>query len=666
MDKINFPREIRVYIPLVILFFVLLFLLPRAGKFNYEFKKGQPWMYEDFYARFDAPINKSAVQEEEDKAQVRRRQPPFYYKDASAEVRAFSQAEKLPPVIAREAKAFLKKFYAKGLCDRLDENVQLICCYEVSAWVDTLQAVDVYTLNLAEKELMNGAKSLFEPDMDTIGVESGLQKCLIPNLLYDESRTRSELSKALDDVAHSSGSIYAGDRIIAKGEIVTAKKERMLKSYQMEFDQNHGYDGNPVFLWLGNGFISLLVVFLLFFSILFSNAKVFLTLNRYYYLVLIVIITQLMIFFVGNSKPIYLYVTPFSLMVLFLLAFFRKRVVLPVYIVSLLPMLLLPMGVRLFFIWTAAGVLNIFTFTYWSKGWRQFVNAFFTFLLVAAVFLAFEFTASGEWGKPSQELLLLFIGSFLPVAGYPFIFLFEKVFSLVSNYRLDDLSDTNSPLLQLLFRDAPGTYQHSVGVMNMSEAVARAVGANVSLTRAGALYHDVGKIQNPKCFVENGSEDFHKERTYEESAQMIISHVKDGLKLADKYGLPEVVKTFIRSHHGTSCTGYFYGKFIEEGGNPDRKSEFCYPGPIPRTAEETIVMICDSVEAASRTLANKSDKDFSELVDRIVDGKMKEGQFADTELTLHQLKMAKEEICNYLCQVHHPRITYPNTNNINK
>lgn len=625
-------------------------------------------MYDDLYARFDVPIVKSAAQEEEDIAQITREQPPFYHKDNSAQINAFERADKLPAKFAKAAKSTLKSIYAKGFCDQLKDDVQILCSYEVSTLVDTLVAADVYTPSLASKALRNSTRMLYDPETDTAAVEMGLERCLIPNLIYDDARTHVELSKALDNIAHFSGVVNNGERIIAKGETVTAQIEQVLNSYQMEFDQNYGYDGNPLFLWLGNAVIALLVVALLFFSILFTNAKIFADFHRYLYLLTIFLITQLIIFLVGNPNFLRLYMMPFSLMALFMLSFFRKKVVLPVYFVSLFPMLILPMGVRLFFVWVAAGVLNIFTFVYFSKGWRQFLNALFTFLLMAVVYLSFQFAASGEMKLPVDVLTSLLLGSFLAVAGYPFIYLFEKLFSLVSTHRLDDLSDTNSPLLQLLSRSAPGTYQHSLQVMNMSESVARVIGADVALIRAGALYHDVGKIQNPQCFVENqlGSDDFHKSLSYEESARMIIRHVADGEAMAEKYGLPEVVKRFIRSHHGTSCTGYFYGKFIEDGGSQDRKSDFCYPGPTPHTAEETVVMICDSIEAASRTLKVYSDESIAELVDRIIDGKMREGQFADTELSLSQLKTAKDEICNYLRQMHHARIVYPNINNINK
>lgn len=661
MDKIKFPRQIRVYIPLVFLFLILLFILPRAGKFNYEFKKGQPWMYDDLYARFDIPIIKGTADEEAEREQIARQQTPFYHRDNAVRSQAFGLADKLPPAFSKVARTTLKGVYDRGLCDRLPADAEIVCCYEIATLVDTLPAVDLYTLEAARALLRARTRLLFEPGMDSLAVERTLDRCLIPNLTYDEARTRAELAKSLDNVAHFSGIVYTGDRIISKGEIVTAQTELILLSYRMEFDQNYGYEGNRVFLWLGNGLIAFLFVGLLFFSILFTNARIFEDNHRYLYLLTIFLITQLIIFLIGNPNPLGLYATPFSLMALFLLSFFRKKVVLPVYLVSLIPMLMLPMGVRLFFVWGAAGVLNIYTFSYLSKGWRQFVNALCTFLLTSVVYFAFQFAAVGVMDIPVTPLVRLLLASFLAVAAYPLIYLFEKIFSLVSANRLEDLSDTNAPLLQQLARSAAGTYQHSLQVMTMSEMVARAIGADVALIRAGALYHDVGKLQNPQCFVENqlGSDDYHKALTPEESARQIIRHVADGEVYADKFGLPEVLKRFIRTHHGTSCAAYFYARFLEGGGDPQHKSGFCYPGPKPKSVEETVVMICDSVEAASRTLKTYSDASISDLVDGIVEGKFAEDQFSESELSLAGLKTVKEEICNYLHQVHHARIVYP-------
>lgn len=249
----------------------------------------------------------------------------------------------------------------------------------------------------------------------------------------------------------------------------------------------------------------------------------------------------------------------------------------------------------------------------------------------------------------------------MSVAGYPLIYLFEKIFKLVSNSKLVDLSDTSNKLLRELADKAPGTFQHSLQVMNLADAAARAIDANVLLVRAGALYHDIGKIANPQCFTENATPgvNYHAELTLKESAQEIIRHVSDGLALAEKHGLPGVVRDFIKTHHGTTSTGYFYTKYLNDGGDPDDVADFFYDGEKPVTKEQVILMICDAVEAASRSLSDYSPEQISALVDRIIDGKASDGQLTNSIISLHELNVVREEVKTYLKQMYHSRISYP-------
>lgn len=661
MEKIHFPRDIRVYIPLALLFLILLSILPKAGNFSYDYKKGMPWMYDDLVARFDFPVLKSSSQMEEDERLVRQSQPPFYRRDEAARRQAQSQASALPQPLSSQVSSVLQTVYSHGLCDVLSANAEAVCIYGSAGRIDTLPSAYVYTLQQARNDLQGALRQTYGEAADSLFEAVSPDRIFEPDLLYDEVRTQQELKKSLDNLATTSGIVYAGEVIIRRGEPVTAQTQNKLDSYRLEFDEHYGYDGNRVFLWIGNAVLAFLIVALLFFVILYTNAGIFSQFNRYYYLLLIFLLSQLLIFLIGNSHPLWLYATPLYLIAIFLMSFFRKRVVLPVYIVSLFSLLFLREGVQLFLVWVSAGIFNIFSFSSLSKGWRQFLNAILTFILTGVLYMAFCLVSDGNFEYNYVNLARLFVASFICVAVYPLVYLFEKLFSLVSVNRLEDLSDTNSPLLRLLARQAAGTYQHSLQVMNMAESAARAVGADVALTRAGALYHDVGKIQNPQCFVENqqGDNSYHEHLSYEESARDIIRHVADGDAIADKYGLPEVVRGFIRSHHGTSCTAYFYGKFVEAGGDRSRRPEFCYPGPNPHSIEETIVMICDSVEAASRTLRSYTDDSIRNLVDSIVGGKLAEGQFVESELSLSQLQTVKEEICDYLRQIHHARITYP-------
>ena len=252
-------------------------------------------------------------------------------------------------------------------------------------------------------------------------------------------------------------------------------------------------------------------------------------------------------------------------------------------------------------------------------------------------------------------------GALLSVAAYPLIYLFEKIFKLVSNTKLVELSDTSNKLLRMLADKAPGTFQHSLQVMNLSDAVARAIDANVLLVRAGALYHDIGKIANPQCFTENENPGvrYHEGLTPKESAQEIIRHVSDGLALAEKYGLPSVIKEFISTHHGTTCTAFFYNKHLVEGGSQSERGDFCYDGNRPTTKEQVVLMMCDAVEAASRSLKDYSPASISELVERIINGKIDDGQLSESEISMSELTVAKEVMKSYLQQMYHARVAYP-------
>ena len=336
---------------------------------------------------------------------------------------------------------------------------------------------------------------------------------------------------------------------------------------------------------------------------------------------------------------------------------------------SLLPLLVYSdHGVPLFLIFLFGGVVSIFGFKYLNRGWKQFLMALVTFVAMALMYLALRLIGleSGLW---FMDLSRLFVAAFLVIALYPLIYLFEKVFNLVSDWRLSELADTSLPLLRELESKAPGTFQHSLQVMNMADAAARAIDANPLLLRVGALYHDIGKLANPQCFIENESllhkseeQKYHSGLTAIQSAEDIIKHVSDGVEMAQKYHLPSIVIDFIRTHHGTSVTGYFWGKYIsQKNADPSQKSCFTYPGPEPVSKEQVVLMLCDSIEAASRTLSEYTPEAISAFVERIVQGKMDEMQFSHADISIKELGEAKEALKAYLAQSHHGRVVYPQT-----
>ncbi|MBR6933314.1 MAG: HDIG domain-containing protein, partial [Bacteroidales bacterium] len=460
------------------------------------------------------------------------------------------------------------------------------------------------------------------------------------------------------------GYVNADQKIVSNGEIVTAEIAQMLDSYRDEYNKMYGYDGPRILIWLGNILIALALVVILYFCIYYTNRKIFKEWNRYLYLLTVFLLLATVSLLMVRLKPSMLYLVPFPVAALYLMAFFRRQVVLPVYIVSLLPLLIFAgNGVELFVMFLAAGVVSLYTFRSFGRGWLQFLNALIVFAVLALVFMGFRLIDTGS-SDILASLLSLFLGSMLAVAFYPLIYLFEKVFNLVSSTRLQELSDTNNKLLQELSEKAPGTFQHSLQVMNLADAAARSIDANVLLVRAGALYHDIGKMRNPLCFIENessapGAQHYHEGLTPKESAQAIIRHVTDGMEIAREQKLPDVIQAFILTHHGTASTGYFYTKYLNDGGDPSDVAEFFYPGRKPTTKEQIILMLCDSLEAASRSLKEYTPEAFDAFVERIVAAKMQDGQFEEADISIRELGTVKGVLKSYLRQIYHERVEYP-------
>ena len=524
-------------------------------------------------------------------------------------------------------------------------------------------ASNVFTITSARARLLSDLQKSFPSvKIDSVLAASGLFELMVPDLTYDKETTDRVHAESVDFISPTKGFVNAGQLIVTKGEIVTAEIAQMLDSYKAEYEVSLGYNGPRAMLWVGNSLIALAIVLILFLSAFYTNPDIFRQFNKYIYLLFIFVLTSFTAVAVDRLDPSMLYLTPFSLAALFLLAFFKKRVVLPVYVLSLLPLLIFTHnGIELFVLYLVTGVITMYVFQFYNRGWRQFVTAVIVFFALLLTFIGFRLINDGSAFSDYTLILYLFIGSMLSVAGYPLIYLMEKVFGLVSNSRLLELCDPNNKLLRILAQKAPGTFQHSLQVMNLSDAVARSVDANVLLVRAGAMYHDIGKIENPQCFIENESlgAKYHAGLKPLESARLIIRHVADGMLLASKYNLPPVVSDFILTHHGTTCTAYFYNKYIEEGGDPDNAGEFYYKGRRPFTKEQTIVMICDTVEAASRTLKDNSPETFDKFVEGVVSSKINAGQFDNADITLKEITRIKSVLKSYLAQIHHERIVYP-------
>ena len=661
--------------PLIALFLLLVFFMPKSPKFNYDYRKGSPWMYETLIAQFDFPILKTEAQLQAEREKAGSNVIPYYKTDGKVAARSAGTVSALELGKWSDARVTLSDalaaLYAKGiLAPSMEQDIEEmlqdaggLIYVQRDRRAEKVPVTEVFTVESASSYLRDAVAADFpQCDVDSLYVAASLGTLIVPDLVFDQQTTDLIHEESVNYVSATQGVVKAGQVIVSEGEMITAEIEQLLDSYKSEYDTSVGYGGRRVYMWLGSILIAFCIVFVLFLAICYCNFRIFDEYNKYLYLLLIFALAAVGSSIVARFDPALFYLMPFTLISLYLLAFFTKRVVFSVYFISLLPMLVFsPAGVELFVMYLVAGSVAMLVFGFFNRGWLQFVTAFIVFVVMTIVWGAFRLT-DGIGGLADHHTVFdMALGALLSVACYPLIYLFEKIFKLVSNTKLAELSDTNNKLLRELADKAPGTFQHSLQVMNLADAAARSINANVLLVRAGALYHDIGKIANPQCFTENQTSEirYHEGLTPKESAQEIIRHVSDGLVIADRHGLPAEIKDFIISHHGTSAAGYFLTQYLNAGGNPEEVSDFYYDGRRPVAKEEVVLMICDAVEAASRSLKDYSQESISGLVDMIVDGKAAEDQFDDADISLREVSTMKETIKSYLQQMYHSRVSYP-------
>lgn len=664
------------FVPLGLLFLLLALLMPRNSKFAYDYRKGREWKYETLFAEFDFPIYKTAEQIREERISTTEKVVPYYRFSSETMNRNLTAAQsrnlgRFHNAVVSE----LRSIYSKGIvADESRRQKDDIPQSDVIYIQKNKRAVktpfsEVYRQSEAKAKLLSDLGAVSDFNVDSLLKAEGIYDLIVPNVIYDEQTTKLVNAEERNEISPTSGYVRAGQLIVSKGEIVTSEIEQMLDSYKKELELNVGYLGPTVLVVLGNILLSAALVVLLYFIITFACSSVFAD-SRYYYIISLYAIAAVLTLLLAAHHDSMLFVVPYSLFAIMLQAFMSPRQIAPVYLAVLTPILVSANdGPVLFVMFAVSGLVMIYLFKYFQQGWKQFLAAMINFAIVAVVYLGFK-ASDLVAGGVVYVILALFIGSMLSVAGYPLVYLFEKIFNLVSNSRLAELCNTSNPLIRQLEQKAPGTFQHSLQVMNMADAVSRLVDVNPDLVRAGALYHDIGKMNNPLCFIENefmvkSDAKYHNGLTPLQSAKDIIKHVADGLEIAQKHRLPKVVSGFIDTHHGTTVVRFFYNQFLKDGGDSAMIAEFRYTGHKPQTKAQIVVMLCDSVEAASRTLKGNTVQIYSDFVESIVAGKMEEGQFDDADISISELNALKEGLKQYLAQLNHERVVYPK-NKLNK
>lgn len=676
MKSKRFPRGYKVYLPLILMLCYFVFMLPRSPRFGYEYKKGEHWMYETLVAEFDFPILKTDQQLKEEKDSVKNARVPYFDMSTQAYDSAMARAYRLPyegneDLISLLQDSALDFIYSKGVFDSKDAEhygVESECVLVLDENSEMRVPVqEVFTVASATEYLKDACIRAGVENVDSLWQALGLKSLVMPNVRFSQSMTDDNFNDRMYHPSSTSNYVSRSEVIVEKGELVTDQIANLLDSYKAEFDRSVGYSGTTTAMWTGIAIVALIMVVLFFFTLYFCDYGIFSQYNRYLYVLLLYVLFSTITFLLAREETELFYCIPYSLMAMFMMSFFRKGFVMIMYFITLLPLLIVPTGtVTVFFMHLVAGFMGIYVYEKLNKGWLQFVGSFIIYLMMLVVWTGFNlmFDNPGDW----YLLLYIALGAGLSIAGYPLIYLLERMFMLVSSARLVELSDTSNTLLRQLADKAPGTFHHSLQVMNLSDAVARAIDADIPLVRAAALYHDIGKINNPQCFTENEAPGVkvHEGLTPRESAQLITKHVTDGLALAEKHRLPKVLKDFIVSHHGTSSVSYFLTKYLNEGGDPNDVSDFYYEGIKPQSKEQVILMISDAVEAASRSLKDYSEESISRLVDMIIDGKDSEGQLSEAEISLKELTVMREVMKSFLQQVYHSRIQYPKRENVSR
>ena len=509
----KFSFRLKVFSPLIVLLAVLIAFAPRTAKWSYEYRKGSVWQYETCRARLDFPILKTEAQKAEEALRNSSVSTPYFKLSERVAAENVAKASGLDysqyPELGHAVVSSLRSIYSKGVVSeagqQMLENSEIIYVQRDKR-AQKVPSSEVYGISAARAALLSAVSASF-PE---VGVDSVLSACgaydlLAPNLIFDEQLTSLVGSQADKSVSETAGFVRAGDVIINKGDIVTEELVQVLDSYKKEYESSVLSGGSTWQIWLANILLSLVIIVCFYFAIHFSNPLVFKDYNRYLYiLTLFALMAALQMVFI-RFWPRWLLLVPFPVFALYLKAFFRTRVIYPVYIVSLLPLLMFaPNAQALFLMYVASGTVTLYVFNNFSRGVKQFFLAIVTFAVSALVYFACSLSGLVSMNFP-RDLIFLFIAAFLQVAAYPIIYLMERIFNLVSTSRLDELAENSNELLRELEKKAPGTFQHSLQVSALAQSIARAIGADESLLKVGALYHDIGKMINPLCFVENES-----------------------------------------------------------------------------------------------------------------------------------------------------------------
>ncbi len=654
---------------------VIVYFLPNEGKFNYQFDINKPWKYGLLQASFDFPIYKNDIQVQKEQDSILADYQPYFQIDKEAEKNVLSKLREdynktlrhsLPGTdYVRYIERTLKALYEDGIIagndlKRMEED-SIIAIRLVDKNVATSRFIDqLYTVKEAYEYLLNADTTHYKKK---ILQQCNLNDYITPNLVYDEEKSEAAQKDLLSNISWANGFVLNGQKIIDRGEIVDEQTYNILESLRKEWEkrsdsvQEKRLTLAGQILYVGI-FLFCFMAYLELFRADYYERKGTLTL-LFALIVFFPVLSSIMV----EQNLSSIYVVPFAMIPIIVRVFLDSRTAFMAHVtIILLCSITLRFPHEFILLQVVAGMVAIYSLRELSQRSQLLRTALVVFISYALLYFAFELIHEDDLTKLNTRMYIYFmINGILLLFAYPLLFLLEKIFGFTSDVTLVELSNINNSLLREMSEVAPGTFQHSLQMANLAAAAANKIGGKSQLVRTGALYHDIGKMVNPAFFTENQSGvNPHKSLSYEQSAQVIISHITDGLKLAEKHNLPKVIKDFISTHHGRGLTKYFYISYKNE--HPDEEvdqEKFRYPGPNPFTKEQAVLMMADSVEAASRSLPEYTEESISTLVDKIIDTQVSEGYFKECPITFKDIATVKALFKEKLKTMYHTRISYP-------
>lgn len=661
----------------IVVVLLLVYFLPRETKFGYEYEQGRPWRYNSLIATFDFPVYKTPDEVQAERDSALSQFQPFYTEDvqiAQRQIAAFETAWRagrfgdVPAYCLNHVDKMLRGVYEAGMVPSADLSQM---AKERTPGVRVVEGTEAVTRPITE---LYSTRSAYEYIVyaDTINfprellARCNINEYLSPNLSIDSAKTSAVREDLLAAVSPASGMVQSGQRIIDRGEIISAEQYKILQSFERETVRRNDPSKGMWQVVTGQVMFVLCVIVAFVFYLRLFRREYLRSPHSILLLSSLIAIFPLITYAMVDQKFLNVYMVPYAMVPIFVRIFMDSRTAFMTMVCSvILSSLALHSNYEFVVVQFMSGMTAIYALRDLTERSQLLRVALAVFVTSSAIMLGYDLSQGIEFSHLDRSMYVYnAVNGVLLLFAYPLLYMIEKLFGFTSSVTLVELSNTNNSVLRRMSKVAQGTFVHSLQVANLAAEVADKIGAKPQLVRTGALYHDIGKMLNPAFFTENQTGvNPHDELTEERSAQIIISHVTEGLKLADKYHLPKVIRDFISTHHGRSQVKYFYiqWKNKHQGEEPDAKL-FTYPGPTPFTREQAILMMCDAVEASSRSLKEFTEESIKELVNRIIDGQVQAGYFRECPITFRDIADAKRVLAESLKTIYHTRIAYPELN----